>query len=330
MLSDQEIELILLGFPKFERCYERITHNKVLDASLILAIPEGKKCFAWFTVYKNENVCFLLDINEKKQIVNIKKIDAIFDNKLSLGTIFYGTVFNKNNISYFFIEDLYYYKGKNWLNSVYLNKLETIRDIFRNNLNQTTLDNSMIFGLPLISSDFQLMIKDVQLLPYKVDNLKFRFNDIQKSKKIVTMKYFKPSINKEFNKKDCRKDSRKEAIFKIMADIEPDIYNLFIYKDGIEEYYDSAFISDYKTSVMMNKLFRNIKENENLDAIEESDDEEDFEDIREDKYVYLDRSFNMICEYNSKFKRWCPIRLADKNDKIISSNILYNILSKQK
>ena len=80
----------------------------------------------------------------------------------------------------------------------------------------------------------------------------------------------------------------------------------------------------------MNKLFRNIKENDNLDAIEESDDEEDFEDIREDKYVYLDRSFNIICEYNSKFKRWCPIRLADKNDKIISSNILYNILSKQK
>ena len=326
MLSDQEIESILLGFPKFERCYERITHNKVLDASLILAIPEGKKCFTWFTVYKNENVCFLLDINEKKQIVNMTKIDASFDNKLSLGTIFYGTVFNKNNISYFFIEDLYYYKGKNWLNSVYLNKLEIIRDIFRNDLNQVTLDNSMIFGLPLISYDFQSIIKDIQLLPYKVDNLKFRFNDITKSKKIVTMKYFKPNANKEFNKKDCR----KEAIFKITPDIDPDMYNLFIYKDGKEEYYDSAFISDYKTSVMMNKLFRNIKENDNLDAIEESDDEEDFEDIREDKYVYLDRSFNMICEYNSKFKRWCPMRLAVQNDKIISSNILYNILSKQK
>ena len=326
MLSDQEIESILLGFPKFERCYERITHNKVLDASLILAIPEGKKCFTWFTVYKNENVCFLLDINEKKQIVNMTKIDASFDNKLSLGTIFYGTVFNKNNISYFFIEDLYYYKGKNWLNSVYLNKLEIIRDIFRNELNQVTLDNSMIFGLPLISCDFQSIIKDIQLLPYKVDNLKFRFNDITKSKKIVTMKYFKPNANKEFNKKDCR----KEAIFKITPDIDPDMYNLFIYKDGKEEYYDSAFISDYKTSVMMNKLFRNIKENDNLDAIEESDNEEDFEDIREDKYVYLDRSFNMICEYNSKFKRWCPMRLANESDKIISSNILYNILSKQK
>lgn len=326
MLSDQEIELILSGFPKFERCYERITHNKVLDASLILAVPEGKTCFVWFTIYKNNSVCFLLDINEKKQITNIININASFDNKLSLGTIFYGTVFNKNSVSYFCIEDLYYCKGRYCLNSVYVNKLEIIGDIFRNDLNQVTLDNSMIFGLPLILSDFRSIIKEVELLPYKVDNLKFRFNDIQKSKKIVTMKYFKPNTTKESN----RKDFRKEVIFKIMADIEPDIYNLFIDKNGVEEYYDSAFISDYKTSVMMNKLFRNIKENDNLDAIEESDDEEDFENIREDKYVYLDRSFNMICEYNSKFKRWCPLRLADKTDKIISSNILYNILSKQK
>jgi hypothetical protein len=74
----------------------------------------------------------------------------------------------------------------------------------------------------------------------------------------------------------------------------------------------------------MNKLFRNIKENDNLDAIEESDDESDFEDVREDKYVYLDRSFNIKCEYNYKFKRWVPICLASENDKIILSSQLTN------
>jgi hypothetical protein len=276
----------------------------------------------------------LLEINEDKQIVDLKKINAVFVDKLALGTIFYGTLFNKNGVSYFCIEDLYYYKGKYCLNLVYLNKLELLRDIFKNELNQTTLDNNcIIFGLPLISCDFQLIIKDIQLLPYKVDNLKFRFSDNKNAKKILTMKYFKPSVSKEkdYGKdygKDNKNNYKKEAIFKVTADIEPDIYNLFIYKNGLEEYYDSAFIPDYKTSIMMNKLFRNIKENYNLDAIEESDDDEDFEDTREDKYVYLDRSYNMICEYNGKFKRWCPIRLADKNDKIISYDILNNILSK--
>ena len=72
----------------------------------------------------------------------------------------------------------------------------------------------------------------------------------------------------------------------------------------------------------MNKLFRNIKENYNLDALEESDDEDEFENVREDKYVYLDRSFKMNCEYNAKFKKWYPIGLASKSDNIVISNIL--------
>ena len=88
---------------------------------------------------------------------------------------------------------------------------------------------------------------------------------------------------------------------------------MFAFSDGKEACHDVAFIPDYKTSVLMNKLFRNIKENDNLDALEESDDEDEFEDSRVDKYVYLDRSFKMNCEYNHKFKKWVPISLADQN-----------------
>ena len=55
---------------------------------------------------------------------------------------------------------------------------------------------------------------------------------------------------------------------------------------------------------MMNKLFRNIKENQNLDALEESDDEEEFEDERPDKFVYLNKEYKMVCKYNTKFNKW--------------------------
>ena len=47
--------------------------------------------------------------------------------------------------------------------------------------------------------------------------------------------------------------------------------------DSSVTYYDIACIPDYKTSVMMNSLFRDIKENRNLDFLEESDSEEEFE-----------------------------------------------------
>ena len=58
----------------------------------------------------------------------------------------------------------------------------------------------------------------------------------------------------------------------------------------------------------MNSLFRNIKENRNLDAIEESDDEDDFYDMRMDKYVDLTKEIRMECVYHSKFRRWIPYK----------------------
>jgi hypothetical protein len=62
----------------------------------------------------------------------------------------------------------------------------------------------------------------------------------------------------------------------------------------------------------MNKIFRNMKENYNLDALEESDDEAEFENEKEDKYVFLDRCVKMNCQYNHKFKKWVPLSLAQK------------------
>ena len=73
----------------------------------------------------------------------------------------------------------------------------------------------------------------------------------------------------------------------------------------------------------MNKLFRNIKENNNLDLLEESDDESEFENNKVDKFVYLDKSFKMNCIFNNKFKKWVPFSVAQKNDKVIQKNQLF-------
>jgi len=67
----------------------------------------------------------------------------------------------------------------------------------------------------------------------------------------------------------------------------------------------------------MNGLFRNIKENVNLDAIEESDDEEDFENIDPEKYVDLQKSLLMECRYHTKFRKWVPLRVVDDRQKVV-------------
>ena len=50
----------------------------------------------------------------------------------------------------------------------------------------------------------------------------------------------------------------------------------------------------------MNSLFRKIRENDNLDYIEESDDEDDFQNIDEDKYVDVNKVLYMECIFNKK------------------------------
>jgi hypothetical protein len=110
-----------------------------------------------------------------------------------------------------------------------------------------------------------------------------------------------PLIQKKYN-------SSSYTTFKVMATIQDDIYNLYSVENDKEKerFIGIAMISTYKCSVMMNKIFRKIKENDNLDLLEESEDEEEFENIKEDKYVDLNKSVLMKCVYSKRFKRWQP------------------------
>jgi hypothetical protein len=56
----------------------------------------------------------------------------------------------------------------------------------------------------------------------------------------------------------------------------------------------------------MNALFRTIKENANLDLLEESDDDEEFENTQMDKFVDLEKTVLMECVYSKRFKKWQP------------------------
>jgi hypothetical protein len=97
--------------------------------------------------------------------------------------------------------------------------------------------------------------------------------------------------------------------FLVQADIQSDIYCL---SDPTQQYNaDFAYIPNYRISVFMNSLFRNIKENRNLDYIEESDDEEEFYDMRPDKYVDLTKTVMMECMYHKKFRRWVPLKVVE-------------------
>ena len=67
----------------------------------------------------------------------------------------------------------------------------------------------------------------------------------------------------------------------------------------------------------MNGLFRNIRENKNLDFIEESDDEDDFQNMNDDKYVDMKKTLLIECIFDRKFKKWTPVQVVDKRSKVV-------------
>ena len=105
-----------------------------------------------------------------------------------------------------------------------------------------------------------------------------------------------------------------QATFIVRPNIQNDIYELFVKNTSSRTnelvFHNFAHISSYKTSVMMNKLFRNIVENARLDAQEESEDEVEFENTEPDKYVSLHKEFIMVCQFHKRFCRWVPIQLS--------------------
>ena len=93
MLSHNDKEEILREFPNIKLSYENIIYKKVSNQDYVVAIPDGKKCFAWFTHYKNKNVCLIMELNAKKNIISVKRVSCCFKSDISYGTILYGTIF---------------------------------------------------------------------------------------------------------------------------------------------------------------------------------------------------------------------------------------------
>ena len=313
-------------FPKIELSYDTILHKKV-QANIYILIPNGIKVFAWFTYYKNQNICVIMHLNKYNLIIKVEETVLSFDKKLSYGTIIYGTYFTHNNVKYITCEDIYYYKGNYVYDNgnsngnsndngnsnsngnetgQYIERLKLLKNIFDSELRQISYTkNFVVLGLPFITNSLKDAFSNITILPYSVKGVLCRDSNKQKEIGII--------LNKEVK--------QTETIFKIKADIEADIYNLYCFND----FYNMACIPDYKTSVMMNKHFRYIKENAKLDALEESDDEEEFENISEDKFVNLKKIVYMKCMYMKKFRKWKPVECVNFGEKLLTKREIYGL-----
>ena len=319
-LSEYEQVSLLKEFPRIELSYETHGHKKVYPSDFVIAVPRGQKCFAWFTVYKTQNVCILLEIGDHKKINKVKMVTTCFHSELSYGTVFYGTLFYHQRSPFFTTEDLFYYKGKSVFSSSFDKKLSLFHTIFSSEIKQYSyFHGNIVFGLPLIARSYAEIYKKIIELPYPVKHIHFVYHT---NKRYIVEYSGQPIIEEKEKEKEKEKVQQRiykkkssVVVFKVKPDIQNDIYHLYYAdEEGKESYFDIASIPDYKTSVMMNTLFRTIKENINLDSLEESDEEEEFENDQVDKFVFLQKELLMVCTKQYRFHKWFPIRIASPEE----------------
>jgi hypothetical protein len=303
MLSEQETQSLLNEFPlNIKLSYENIIHKKVYNADINMAIPCGIKSFLWFTVLNNKNICILIEKNNNKMSVK----NVCFSSELSFGTILFGTFLVIHDREYFTVEDILLYKSKSVKQDKWGDKYKTIKNILENETKQINYHSTFLtLALPLLSDNIHELLELIKYENYEIDVIQFRMWN--RTNNYLYMKHIKHTLTL---KQPLLKTT--ERIFTVKPTTVNDIYELyFIDNSGNEKYHDIACIPSYASSVMMNKLFRNIKENDNLDTLEESDDESEFENTTETKFVFMDKKIDMHCSFHPKFKKWVPIKIVE-------------------
>jgi len=297
------ISSIINRFPFCEPSYSTFVNKKV-SSDFHMAIPMGKKYLAWFTHYNNNFVCIFVEVEERNGAFALKSASirhCSFNQELSYGngTMLYGTIVSNK---FFCVEDIFHYKNKECARYTPKNKLEILYAILETELKMCDLlRNNILFSLCLMNESFRLLVEDIKQMDtnVKIYAIKSMFFSSPKSYKI---KYLPQQADK--------------AVFEVMAELSTDTYSLY---GAGKKYIGSAYIPNYKVSVFMNSLFRNIKENISLDAIEESEDEDEFENKNNPEYfVDLKKRVIMECEYNPHFKAWVPTKIAKKGSTLSS------------
>jgi len=335
---------LLKRFSTFELSYETVSHKKVCPSdSIAVAIPLGRKYFLWYTYREggSEDVCYVLGLDKDKQICSVEELkQSSYPKGFELGTVVYCTLYQKDETSpsVYIAEDIYQFRGTALHNLCFGDRIGFLRDFVRI---QRSVALPIMWFLPSGSEQTatipETLEKTVAYVPHHIQYREIKrvapYVNVALPKKglkpvaisssaDVAQKLHATAVLDPIPSFDYAKPAfRYPATFYVMADAQLDLYHLYAYggigRDGQANrvYCGLPAIQSYKTSVFMNRIFRRIRENDNLDLAEESEDEADFENTDTNKFVDLDRVAQIECVFSTRHKKWIPVKLS--NDKII-------------
>jgi len=247
---------------------ESFQKTSTLPQGLCAILPKGPKAFAWFTYLDKRPICIFLPV-DGNEIQKATHSYVSFQEHLSEGTIFYGTLLQRQ----FIIENLYYDKGERVFLS-YSDKLNRTKELLED-IQKCEFKESVQFYLPKLAQ--QHLLLEASNMPYAV----YGILSVQQSRLFVLSNVMCTFLAR-----------RREEM--------EDVYDLYAIDTESTEsknalhFYSTALINDFKTSHLMKRLsFRNKP---NYKNVELSDSEEE-ESLGE---------FCVQCLFVPDFKRWKP------------------------
>lgn len=283
--------------------------------------PKGKKSFVWFTYFEKEILCILIILNDNNVLHDSNlyyKLDVNYNIQLCYNNTFMQCILIKNNsMNTIIIDNILNYNIHNNIinNNTYLHKIESKLFLYNIVIKQISNSKTNKFYLPIIENNLDSLYNKIYNTNYNLYCI-----SIYSKTKYLGNFIFNDSITFTSNIK---------ANFYIEPNIEQDIYSMYIIDINSNYiFYDHLLINSYKLSVFMNNIFRKIKENKNLDLLEESDLEDEFQDISKDKFVNINKKEIIECVYNYKFKKWIPEKIVSQG-KVINKQELLILLNKK-
>ena len=252
------------------------------------AIPKGKKALGWWHVSQNGPVCHVFYMGSAGGISNGYQYISSFDDTVSAGTIVSGTLFYVKERVFFAITDVHQYAGTMLSDIKYSDRITYIQVIGRH-LNPMNYNNRCItFGQPVYAKSYKELSTKIRTLPYDVESILYRHKDWGVGK------------IRTFSSQARDKQRDVECTFEVTPHVSQDVYELHC-RDRITSRW--ACVQSLAESIELNKTFRKIRENTDVDLGELSPDEDEFEDVDLAKYVKR-RTVWMTGRYDPKFKKW--------------------------
>lgn len=300
-LSKEQYDGLKVRFPKdVELSLDNYLPGKV-QADVYEVIPVGKPAFLWFTYIENGHAAFI--VTKTQHGYRFDAARACFSDDMAFGTILSGiftirTNSNGYSHTFFCADDVLYHKGKRtgWMTMA--QRLQLLSGVFANRDvgNLGSACDVLTVCTPVMTNDFTVAQGYLHSLPYPCYGIRMvKLSDTAHA-----------GILAATNKDAAQHDAKR--VFLVRANPDPDSYTLYgrdpCTSTGELKSVGLGLVPSYADSVRMNLLFRNIRENVSIDYIEESDDEDEFERIDQNKYLIEGAEHKMVCSFSKSFNKW--------------------------